>query len=195
MSESFLANIGKYVHLESDEQQLILAVMHPRRLRKRQYFLQEGDVSTHSAYVLSGCIRNYFIDRDGFEHILQFAIEGWWASDLSSFINQQPGRLNIDALEDSELLTLSRIDQLALCEKCPKMEKYFRILSENSLASHQNRLLENLSLTAKERYINFAKKYPLFMQRLPQNQIAAYLGITPEFLSKIRHQMASKNED
>lgn len=190
MSELLLENLEKYVHLEKEEKQQVLAAMHPRKLRKRQYFLQEGDVSTHSAYVLSGCIRTYFIDRNGFEHILQFAIEGWWASDLSSFIYQQPGRLNIDALEDSELLTLSRADQLALCEQCPKMEKYFRILSENSLASHQNRLLENLSLPARERYVNFVKRYPLFMQRLPQNQVAAYLGITPEFLSKIRHQMA-----
>ena len=192
MSQLFINNIQKHIHLNEDEVQLVLSVMKPKKLKKKQYFMTEGDVCQNTAFVLSGCLRSYFTDSNGFEHNLQFAIEDWWMADMMSFTTQKPGRLNIEALEDSEMLTLSRFDQLSLFERCPKFEKYFRIITENGIISTQNRLLDNLSLPAMERYQNFSKKYPMLLQRLPQIQIAAYLGMTPEFLSKIRHQMSKQ---
>lgn len=190
MSQLLIANIQRFLPLTDEEKYMILSIMHPKKIRKRQYLLQEGDNSKYSAFVLSGCLRCYFVDQNGFEHILQFAIEDWWITDMMSFASGKTSRLNIDALEDSEVLLLTREDQLALFERCPKFEKYFRIITENGMISNQQRLLDNLSLPATERYKNFVQKYPLFTQRIPQTQIAAYLGITPEFLSKIRSQIS-----
>lgn len=190
MSQLLIANIQRFLPLTDEEKYMILSIMHPKKIRKRQYLLQEGDNSKYSAFVLSGCLRCYFVDQNGFEHILQFAIEDWWITDMMSFASGKTSRLNIDALEDSEVLLLTREDQLALFERCPKFEKYFRTITENGMISNQQRLLDNLSLPATERYKNFVQKYPLFTQRIPQTQIAAYLGITPEFLSKIRSQIS-----
>lgn len=190
MSDIFLDNIKKHIHLTTEEEQLVLSVMHPKKLRKRQYFLQEGEVARYSAFVTEGCLRSFFTDANGFEHNLQFAIEDWWITDMMSFTGGKPAKLNIEALENTELLALTREDQLKLFETCPKFEKYFRIITENGIVSTQNRLLDNLSLPAMDRYLNFSRKYPQLLQRLPQVHIAAYLGITPEFLSKIRNQLA-----
>lgn len=190
MSQLLINNIQKYVQLNDEEKYMLLSVMQTKKLKKRQFLLQEGDHSKYSAFVTSGCLRSYCIDGNGFEHILQFAIEDWWITDMMSYTSGKPGKLNIDALEDTEVLIISRDDQLALFEKSHKFEKYFRIITENGMVANQQRLLDNLSLPAMERYKNFIQKYPLFMQRIPQVQIAAFLGITPEFLSKIRGQMA-----
>lgn len=192
MSNLFIDNILKHIHLNDEEIQLVLSVMKPKRIKKKQFFMTEGDVCQNTAFVLSGCLRSFFIDANGFEHNLQFAIEDWWIADMMSFATQKPGRLNIEALEDTEMLLMSRHDQLSLFEQCPKFEKYFRIITENGIISSQNRLLDNLSTPAMGRYINFSKKYPMLLQRLPQIQIAAYLGITPEFLSKIRNQISKQ---
>lgn len=190
MSQLLINNIQKFVQLNDEEKYMILSILQTKKLRKRQYLLQEGDHSKYSAFVISGCLRSYFVDSNGFEHILQFAIEDWWITDMMSFTNGKPSKLNIDALEDSEMLLMNREDQLSLFEKCPKFERYFRSLTENGMVANQQRLLDNLSLPATERYKNFIQKYPLFMQRIPQVQIAAFLGITPEFLSKIRGQLS-----
>lgn len=189
MSDLLLANIAKHISLNEKEKELFLSYLSTKKIRKRQYLVQEGEQSKYSAFVLSGCLRSYFIDANGFEHILQFAIEDWWIADMMSITTQKPGNLAIDALEDSEVLLLSRENQLKLFDECPKFERYFRIITENGMVSFQRRVLENISLPAAERYKNFAKRYPIMVQRLPQTQIASYLGITPEFLSKIRHQM------
>jgi CRP-like cAMP-binding protein len=189
MSELLLANIAKHISLNEKEKELFLSYLSAKKIRKRQYLVQEGEQSKYSAFVFSGCLRSYFIDANGFEHILQFAIEDWWIADMMSITTQKPGNLAIDALEDSEVMLLSRENQLKLFDECPKFERYFRIITENGMVSFQRRVLENISLPAAERYKNFAKRYPVMVQRLPQTQVASYLGITPEFLSKIRHQM------
>lgn len=189
MSELLLANIAKRISLNKKEKELFLSYLSTKKIRKRQYLVQEGEQNKYSAFVLSGCLRSYFIDANGFEHILQFAIEDWWIADMMSITTQRPGNLAIDALEDSEVMLLSRENQLKLFDECPKFERYFRIITENGMVSFQRRVLENISLPAAERYKNFAKRYPVMVQRLPQTQVASYLGITPEFLSKIRHQM------
>jgi CRP-like cAMP-binding protein len=190
MYELFLDNIKKHIQLSESDKTLLLSVMHAKTIQKKQHFAEESEISRYSAFVLKGCMRSYFIDANGFEHNLQFAIEDWWITDMMSFTTQKPGRLYIEALEETDILTLTREDQLHLFEQCPRFEKYFRIITENGIVSYQNRILDNLSLPAIERYLIFSEKYPALLQRLPQIQIAAYLGITPEFLSKIRHQLA-----
>ncbi|MFN6040254.1 MAG: Crp/Fnr family transcriptional regulator [Bacteroidota bacterium] len=185
-------NIENRIQLTENEKELFLSYLTDKKIKRRDFFIKEGEPNTSIAFVLSGCMRSYKMDQNGHEHILQFAIEDWWISDVTSFVDQKPGDIAIDAIENSHLALLPRDAQLELFDRCPKFERYFRILSEIGIATYQKRILENISLTATERYENFAKRYPFFVQRLPQNQIAAYLGITPEFLSKIRHQNMQK---
>ncbi len=192
MYQLLIDNIQKHITLTDYEKNVFVHYLSSKQIKKRDFFIQEGDISTHCAFVLSGCLRAYSIDENGFEHILQFAVEDWWIADMLSFTSQNKGYLIIDAIENSHIALLSREHQLELFDRCPKFERYFRIITENGMVSFQQRILEYISLTAAIRYNNFAKKYPKFMQRLPQNQIAAYLGITPEFLSKIRHQTTAK---
>jgi CRP-like cAMP-binding protein len=132
------------------------------------------------------------VDKEGNEHILSFALKEWWIADMYSYISQQPGTLNIEAVADSEVTILSRENQDLLYRRVPKFERFFRILVENSLVANQQRLIDNLSSTAEERYLNFIKKYPLIPSCVPQHNIASYLGITPEFLSKIRARLAKR---
>ena len=190
MTQLFIDNIEKYFNLSEAEKETILGLTQIKKLRKKEFLLQEGEVSKCSAFVLSGCLRSYFVDSNGFEHILQFAIEDWWITDMMSITTQTAANLNIDAIQDSELLILTRENQLELFEKCPKMEKYFRIITEKGMANIQTRLLENMSLPAVQRYKNLTKKYPKIVEKVPQKLIASFLGITPEFLSKLRHQLA-----
>jgi len=192
MRNLLIENIEKHIRLEPLEEAFIMSSFGVKKLRRRQFFVQEGDVSKFCAFVLSGCLRIYFVDSNGFEHIIQFAIEDWWAADMMSFTTGQPGRLYIDALEPSELLVISREKQLALFDECPKFERYFRIITENGFVSQQSRIVENLSLPAIDRYKNFLSRYPQLALRLPQTQIASYIGITPEFLSKLRKQLSGK---
>lgn len=189
MSQLFLDNIQKYISLTNEEKALILQVVQKKKLSRRDFFLQEGEICKSFAFVLSGCLRSYFIDSNGFEHILQFAIEDWWITDMMSLTTQSPANLYIDVIQDSELLVLTKENQLELFEKCPKMEKYFRIIIEKGMANIQSRLLENMSLPAIDRYKNLTKKYPQMVEKTPQKYIASFLGITPEFLSKLRHQI------
>jgi CRP/FNR family transcriptional regulator, anaerobic regulatory protein len=187
-----LQHISKHISLDKEEEGQIIAQLKGRKLRKKQFLLQEGDVQRQRAFVTTGCLRSYSIDKNGFEHVLQFAPAGWWIGDMRSYIMQEPGILNIDAIEDSELLLLSKeaVDQLFLT--IPKLERLFRILTENSLATYQQRLIDNLSLPAIERYNNFCRLYPSLIELLPQKQIASYIGVTPEFLSKMLRQQTEK---
>lgn len=183
-----LRNVSRHITLTSDEERIFRSLLGYRRIRRRQYLLQEGDICRHENYVLSGCLRAYYIDRDGFEHITQFAVEDWWISDLGSLLSQAPATLTIDALEDSELLQFDRPSLEELYRKIPKFERFFRILLQNAFVAQQRRILDTISRTAEERYREFASRYPTFLRRIPQKHIAAYLGITPEFLSRIRRK-------
>lgn len=181
-------HIAKYISLTPDEESYFLSLFKKKRLKRKQYLLQEGDISRYSSFVVKGCLRSYSIDKNGLDHVLQFATKGWWVADMCSLSSQTPALLNIDAVEDSEILMLSRADQLTVGEKIPAVERYFRTLLENALSAVQRRLLENISLSAAERYELFRERYPALLERLPQTQIAAYLGITPEFFSKLLKQ-------
>lgn len=188
-----LQNVSRFIELTAEESEFFVSLLKHRHIRRRQYLLQEGDICKYTVFVNSGCLRSYSVDSNGFEHILQFAIEDWWIGDMYSHITQQPGFLNIDALEDSDVLLLHRDDQIRLFEQVPKFERFFRILLEKSMVMHQLRLMENISMSAAQRYELFAKRYPKIIARVPQTQIAAYLGITPEFLSKIKKELLKKS--
>jgi CRP-like cAMP-binding protein len=189
--ELLLQNIGKHISLNEEEKQQVVSSFKMKKLKKKQFLLQEGDVQKQAAFVTEGCLRSYSIDKNGFEHVLQFAPPGWWIGDMRSYITQQPGILSIDAVDDSEVLLVSKTELDKLYQTVPKLERLFRVLAENSLATYQHRLIDNLSLSAMERYNNFCRLYPSLIECLPQKQIASYIGVTPEFLSK----MLRKAED
>lgn len=186
--ESFLNKVP----LTEEEQKLITSYIKIKHLKKKHFLYQEGDIQQHLVFVNSGCLRSYSIDDNGTEHILQFAPPGWWIADMQSFLNSTPASLNIDAIEDTELVMIKRAELEELYVSIPILERYFRILTERSLAAFQQRLVDSLSLTAAARYTNFCERYPSLIQCLPQKYVASYIGITPEFLSKMLSQPMKK---
>jgi len=191
-SNLILSNISGYIRLNEEEKAVFISLLKPMKLKRKQMLLKEGEICRYSSFVTQGCLRGYSVDENGFEHVLNFAPPNWWIADMYSLITQKPGMLNIEALEDTEILTLSKISQEELYVKVPVFERFFRIITENSLVSYQQRILDNLSLTAEERYNNFCKRYPTLITTLPSKQIASYIGVTPEFFSKIKHQLLLK---
>ena len=191
-SDLILNNISGYIRLDDQEKSTFISMLKPMKLKRKQALLKEGEICRFSSFVTYGCLRGFSVDDNGFEHVLNFAPQNWWIADMYSLITQKPGVLNIEALEDTEILTLSKIHQEELYIKVPVFERFFRIITENSLVTYQQRLLDNLSLTAEERYNNFCKRYPTLVNSLPLKQIAAYIGVTPEFFSKMRHRMLKK---
>jgi CRP-like cAMP-binding protein len=153
--------------------------------------LQQDDISRYTAFVEKGALKSYTVDEKGNEHILQFALEGWWASDMYSFITSEPASYNIDALEDCELLLLSQQSSEAMMQKLPKMERYFRLLGQNAIVAMQRRMIGSLSQSAEEKYSKLVLTYPNIVQRVPQHMIASYLGITPETVSRIRKNLTT----
>jgi CRP-like cAMP-binding protein len=180
-----LENIRRHIRLSEEDKDYLLSLLQSKKIRRKTFFQQEGDITRAAVFVTSGLLRMYSIDKNGFEHILQFAPPGWWIGDMKSYVTQQPGNLYIDALEDSEVLLLEKRSLDSLYEKVPAFERFFRILAENALSTYQQRLIDNLSLPALDRYNNFCRLYPSLIECLPQKQVAAYIGVTPEFLSKM----------
>lgn len=185
-----LRNLSRHISLSPEEQHLFTGVLKPASYRKKQFVLKEGATSQVTTFVCSGCLRSYFMDENGFAHVLQFAIEDWWIGDMHSLLYGKPSQLNIDALEPSEVLQIDRDDLEALYARVPKLERFFRILTQAAMASLQQRIVAGLSMTATERYLGFRRQYPFLEGRLPQHQIASFLGVTPEFLSIIRKKLS-----
>ena len=177
--------------LTDEEKAAVEQFFTQRRYKRRQFILQEGDVSKLNSFVVEGCFRMYLVDNKGKEHNLQFAIENWWIGDISSFHSEEPSKLNIEALENSVVLQIKKEDQLKLFVDYPKFNRIFRVLTENALVSAQRRILQNISSTAEDRYLDFLNRYPNLFNRISNVQIAAYLGVTPEFLSAIRKKIAN----
>lgn len=193
MFELLKKHTEKRVHLTDDEFEKCTSFFTHKKIRKHQFLLQEGEVCRSIAFVNSGCLRVYTIDHKGAEHIIQFAIEDWWVSDLHSYLSGKPATYNIDALQNSEVLLLDKNSREELLKTVPKMERFFRLLQEaNYIATHK-RISDSLSTSADERYLEFIKTYPELFEKVPQNQIASYLGITPQSLSRIRKEL-SQNE-
>jgi CRP-like cAMP-binding protein len=185
-------HIEKRVHISDEEFEVISKFFIPKKLRKKQFLLHEGEVCKNIGFVNSGCLREYTIDNKGSEHIIQFAIEDWWISDPNSFLSGLPSTYNIDALEDSKVLLLEKSARDKLLDSCPKMERFFRILIETNFVATQRRITDSLSTSAEERYLKFIKMYPKLIEQVPQNHIASYLGITPQSLSRIRKELTQK---
>lgn len=180
----------RLIPLDKEERQLAKQRFHYRLYRKRHYVLQEGDICKHYTFVISGCLRMYKIDDQGNEHILKFAAENDWVTEINSFYNVATTSLNIDALENTEVLQITRDDLIELYKQAPKFDRIFRILTENGFCKLQQRHLQSISVSAEERYQSFVEIYPHLLNRIPQVQIAAFLGITPEFLSRLRSRQA-----
>ena len=165
----------------------------PKSVKKKQILLREGEVCNFEAYIVKGCVRTYYIDENGSEVILQFAIEDWWVGDIGSFHERTPSLFYIEAMEDSELLTLNPTTKATLLDKMPQFERVFRLMIQRHLVAVEHRLIHTIARTAEQRYLEFTKQYPKIIQRVPQHYIAAYLGMTPEFLSKVRRRLATRS--
>ncbi len=181
-------NIRRYINLTSDEEAYIGSLFIERKLKRRQFLLHEGQANHYLSFVLKGCLRAYSVDKNGFQHILQFAPDDWWITDIHSFATGSSSTLNIDAIEESVILMITREDHEKAFVEVPKMERYFRILMEKNLVANRQRIIDRLSLTATERFVSFCKAYPDLVNRIPQKQMASYIGVTPEFLSKMRSE-------
>lgn len=192
MFELLLQSVKEKVSIGAEDFDFAKTLFIPKKLRKRQYLLQEGDVSKYTAFVEKGMLRMFSVDEKGNEPILQFAMEGWWAGDLYSFLTEEPSQFHIEAIEDCELLLISKSSWDRLLDKVPAFERYFRILIQNNLIATQRRLMSSMSQTAEEKYTRLIDSFPGCIQRVPQHMIASYLGITPETLSRIRGQMAER---
>lgn len=190
--ELLLQSLAQHITLSPEEEQLIVLALQQKKIRRKQFLFQEGEVHRYQTFVLKGCLRMYSVDKNGFEHILQFAPPGWWVADMHSVQTQTPGTFYIDAILDSEIIIVQRSDIETLYQTIPKLERYFRILAENALVTYQHRLVDNLSLSARERYEGFCKRYPSLITTLPQKQVAAYIGVTPEFLSKMLNTVPAR---
>lgn len=174
--------------LKTDGEDLVRKVFHPKKIRKRQYLLQEGEVCKQVAFIVKGAMRQYSVDDKGAEHIVGLFIEDWWASDRESFVMLTPFIYNIDAWEDTDALLINRADQLDLFRAVPTLNELSLKLDEKHAFATQKRLTDFVSLPAEKRFEHFAKTYPAFLQRFPQHIIASYLGITKETLSRVRKQ-------
>jgi len=185
----FLDYIKQYIELTPEEESLLLSRVRIKKYLKNQFVVQNGDVCRYENFVLSGCLKTFYIDNEGQEHIVMFAIENWWTADLGSFVTQSPADLNVQCLENSELVQVHYNDLQQLYIDIPKLERFFRIIIQKAFVSAQKRIINNFSLPAMDRYLQFREQYPQIEQRVPQYMIASYLGITKEFLSKIRSQL------
>jgi CRP-like cAMP-binding protein len=187
-----LENIAKHVSLTPEEQTLFLSLTETKTYKAKTILLKAGEVCTHSFFVTKGILRSYTIDENGVEHVMSFACPGWWIADMYSYLSQRPGQLYIEVNEDADVILLSKENQEHLYNAIPKTERFFRILIENSLVANQQRLIDNLSFTAEARYDKFTKKYKELVNCLPQKQIASYIGVTPEFFSKMKARLLKK---
>jgi CRP-like cAMP-binding protein len=186
---NLISAINKVVALSEEEASYFESLLLPMKVRQGEKLEKPGETSKYFINVVSGCLMTYFTDKEGIDHVIQFAQAGWWTGDAASLTRKIASIYSTRALTDSEVLLLPQTGMDQLLEKYLKFEKFFRILFQNSLVTHQNRLIQNLSATAEERYRAFGKKYPALEQYVPQKYIASYLGITPEFLSKIRRKL------
>ncbi|CAD0000464.1 Crp/Fnr family transcriptional regulator [Flavobacterium salmonis] len=190
MHNNLFDYISQYTNLSltSEEQALVIDAFQPKKIRKKQYFLQSGDVCKYSGFIVKGAMRQYSVDDKGIEHIVHLYIENYWANDRESFTMLTPSKYNIDAWEDTDLLLITRADMLSLMEKVPALVEMVRLMDERNAIVSQRRLDSALSNTAEKRYEEFVHSHPQFLQRFPQHLIASSLGITKETLSRIRKQ-------
>ena len=188
MHEKLITYINNHIAnpLNSEQEKLVVAAFEPKKLRKKQYFLQEGEVCKNAGFIIEGAMRQYLVDDKGVEHIVHLYVEDYWATDRESSLMLTPSRYNIDAWEDTQLLFISRADILDLMGKIPALGEMFRKMDDRNAIANTRRLSSTIGNTAEKRYEEFAENHPQFNHRFPQHLIASYLGITKETLSRIR---------
>lgn len=184
--DAIILNVSKHITLTEEEKSRFTAFLKPESVSRKDILLKQGDICKNIYFVNDGALRAYYSDKQDKETTIMFGVADWWITDMFSFLNQQPALMYLEALENSEVLGLSKSNMEQLFEVVPKFEKFFRIIIQNAYVREQVRVIHNLSKTAEERYEIFIQKYPQIAQRVTQKQIASYLGITPEFLSAIR---------
>jgi len=192
MTELIKKNIIKHIALSEEETEAFCSLFQQKLIGKKSFLLRAGEICRFEGFVNKGLFRVYHIDQNGFEQILYFAAENWWITDIDSFTNGMPSQLYIEAIEDSEVLLISKKDKEFAYTNLPKIEKLFRVMTQKTHVALQRRMIDNLSKTADQRYLDFMEKYPELFQRLSNLQIAAYLGISHEFLSKIIKKIADQ---
>ncbi len=185
-----LKYINNFVTLTDEEVHILESKVTIRKYLKGQFILQQGDICKRACFILSGCTKTFYVNEEGQEHILMFGIEDWWASDMGSFITQTPADFNVQCIENTEVVVFLHDVNEELYNEIPKLERFFRQITERAFVASQKRIVRGFSLSAKEQYMYFREQYPEIEQRIPQYMIASYLGITKEFLSKIKSQLA-----
>ena len=190
-----LSNLSKYISLTTEETEFFTSLLKSKYLAKGEFLLREGDVCKYETFVTKGCLKAYYLDENGFEHIIDFLIEEWWANDLYSLFTQTASKSNIKAIEDTAVLQISKNDLEILYQKIPKFERFFRILFQNAYITQRAQINSTLSIEAEERYLLFLQKKPYAEKRFTQKDIASYLGITPQFLSALKKKIRRVNVD
>lgn len=191
--EAIVNYVSRYIELTREEEDYFISLLRLTKVRKKQLIVQPEFVCKYRSYVIKGAMRAYLLDDNAKEHTVVISIEDWWISDFSSYLNQEPATLFVEALEDSLLIQIDYHSEQLLMERIPKFERFFRLITQRSFAFLQKRLLSNLSMSAQERYDEFLDKYPAIANRVPQYALASYLGFSTEFLSKIRNNKTKKS--
>jgi len=186
VDSGILKNIAKHISLSEDEISVFTSMITYKKLAKRTLILQANQDCRYLTYVHTGALRSYYVDKNGKESTIMFAIADWWITDMYCYLNRKPAMMHIETIEESTIFQISRLNFDNLLDAVPKFEKFFRILMQNAYTREQLRVMENLSATAEERYNSFVIKYPQVVKQVTQKQIASYLGITPEFLSTLK---------
>ncbi|MFC4720818.1 Crp/Fnr family transcriptional regulator [Geojedonia litorea] len=184
-----IENIREIVPINSNDEKAIIEHFRLKKLQKKEFLIQRGDISKHMRFIAQGSLRNYYLDSQGKEHILQLGIEGWWINDFYSFFTQTPAKFYVQAVEKTVIMQISRDDLEKLFISIPLMDRYFRLKIQKGYIALQERTIFRMSQTAEERYLEFRSKYRHLEQRFPQYMIASYLGVTPEFLSSVRKKL------
>lgn len=194
-NEQLFDNLSRYIDISGQDKEDINSLLIQRHFKKGQLINSVGEINKYTNFIINGSIRVYYIDSNGGEHNIQLGITGWWISDFSSFITQDAGSLYLEALEKTEVLSFSYENIQILYSKIPKMERFFRLLTEKAYAAFQDRMLTSLSLDAEQRYLKFRNAYPQKDLLIPQKHIASYLGMSAEFLSKIKKRIMLKERN
>lgn len=190
--KNILANIQRYVSLNQAEQEAFCSIVQTKEFSKKEFIVQPKEICKYQTYVVQGALRSYLIDDSGAEHTIQFAIEDWFISDFDSYIHQNPASLYVESVENSIVQQIAHQDVEELCESYPVFERFFRLVAQKSFAFAQKRILSNIGHSAEKRFVEFESRYPEIVQRMPQYALASYLGMSPEFLSKIRKRISKK---
>ena len=191
-THAILTHIGRHIVLTKSETEKVISLIKVRRYLKGQFVVQAGDVCREQSFVNLGCLKSFRVDGNGKEHVVSFAIENWWGGDLGSFCSQAPADYHVQCIEDCELVQFDFGIMEQLYSEVPPMERFFRLLLQRAYVAAQRRVVDRMSITAKELYLQFSLEQPELNQRIPQYLIASYLGITPQFLSKIRRELAER---